>query len=459
MRENQTIKIRTFLNNAGLEAHKSISIGTYSSFIYCIQRAIYVYRERNNREDDDKCYEFSLPYTYMRAQFSKKIKVDEKRVYTYDHIRNQFISAGLITKLRNYSIDRHETIIYSVTDKYKWLYNDTIKSSLTLAGLSVNDTNRGRLIIVKDKALNAEFNDNLKKIKVKDMNYNDTERQLLDTLANTKLEIPLSEYTAIESLPVNKRESYTTRLISYMSGDHWVSLSNLSGRLYSSFGNLPRTLRKYIKLKDPNTKTYCSLGSIDLKAAQPFLLSQLPELQDDKYKAIVTTDDIYNWILSQLPTTKLPAKYNDATYTRDLIKVEFYRFIFSESNYNSPVDYVLEQYLPEFYEKVKNLKTQVRYDKYERDNDGHVLYDVDPEGKKTKRLKTEDRSNLAIKLQTIEANIYIPVWLSHATSTLPLHDSIYFPINTRIDYREKIRTALINRMESMGITGYQFNEE
>lgn len=464
MKSTQSAKIRTFLIESGLELHPSISIGKYSYMIYRISGAIISYIKANSLDDSNTI--FTFPRNTRRSLYDgKRISIGGKRISIGEYIFKQFIDKSLIDTVKKGSFDLGIASTYTITSKYKYNYINHIKSQITLFGMEINQTTRGRLIKITDKDLHNEFIGAIKPSK----ELNSIETNLLNTLKSTKLDISIEDIQLIESLPEAKRNSYWNRLLAYHNADHWVSESTLSCRLYSSFASLPTILRKKVKILDPNTKTYCSLGSIDLKAAQPFLLSYVPELQDDDYNDIIRNNDIYNWCISKLDQTKIPdiivdkSKKNGKEYkSRAWMKVEFYRFIFTSTSYHSVVDYILEQHLPDFFEKVKKYKKAMIHDSYLRDNDGNIMYNtvMNKGGKAIKsKMKKENSTNLATILQSIEASIFIPVWCEYSKSTIPLHDSLYFPINTRIDYRSKIIKALHSLMSMYGYSGYQFNEE
>ena len=115
--------------------------------------------------------------------------------------------------------------------------------------------------------------------------------------------------------------------------------------------------------------------------------------------------------------------YKDIT-TRNGMKVEMYKYLFSSRRNTTIVDHIFNQFLPSFSEEVYKIK----------------ISDI----------------TLATQLQKKEVEIFIPIWEQFANDTLPLHDGIYYPIGDNVpNWSRKITKALEARLKYLGYKNYK----
>ena len=100
------------------------------------------------------------------------------------------------------------------------------------------------------------------------------ENILLDTLINRvridDIDNLIKEYQDDESAII--------KLLSFKQKDFWIKESDKTGRLYSTFANLNRELRKKVQIRSKNKKgneRWLNMGCVDLQCAQPYLLSYI----------------------------------------------------------------------------------------------------------------------------------------------------------------------------------------
>lgn len=182
-----------------------------------------------------------------------------------------------------------------------------------------------------------------------------------------------------------------------------------NGRVYTSFNNLKKELRQFCYIDNE------PLFSLDLKSSQPlifisYLKEKYPDVSDiNKFYDIVTQEDVYDWFGFE---------------TRDKAKLEMFRYLFKKSNKgNVDLDSLMSEKFPGLHQLVKQERN----------------------------LFSEMNTTLADHLQSIEADIFIPVQNEFCSEgCLSVHDSLYF----KKELHSGIKKELEDRLKSKHIFKY-----
>lgn len=257
--------------------------------------------------------------------------------------------------------------------------------------------------------------------------YEETNEKIYNAFKNSKLyDTSISQYRLLKSnnftIDVNKCISYLIELYNifaisktnlilnirrvfdiYNKDIYAVKINN--GRIYTSFSSLKKELRQFCYIDNE------SLISIDLKSSQPYLLASylnhkypnVPDVQN--FYDLVIHNDIYEWIMSKDLSIK----------SRDDSKKEVFQYIFKITNKgNCITQQIVKKEFP-------------------------ILNDIISAERK-------QLNGLANFLQSIEADLFIPICERYSDDCLSVHDSLYY--TKRIE--TEIEKEILNRFEEKG---------
>lgn len=224
----------------------------------------------------------------------------------------------------------------------------------------------------------------------------------------------------VENYRILTKNSFQVNMRSLMSLDNkdniYVKQDDKTGRVFTNFVCLKRELRQFCKIDGEH------LQSLDLKSAQPTflahqLLEQYPTSEDVKhFYEIVTKDDIYDYLDKHYFFREYYEEFNMPTTLRDQSKVEFMRWIFSDSRGSAGYSKVIKKEFPDVWRFVQDGKNRYR----------------------------KMGSNYALELQKIEAKIFIdgPLGLFQE-GVLSVHDSLYFKPGLKGLVEDALSEALV----------------
>lgn len=226
------------------------------------------------------------------------------------------------------------------------------------------------------------------------------------------------------------------RVVSFINKDLFTIFDEKTGRVYSSFTSLKRDARPYILIDGER------LDSLDLKSSQPLLFVHylksinINNLELEKLKNIIIKDDVYYWFLNKYIEINGSNNYeeycevdkkmiNGIIKDRDDAKTQLFRFLYKSNRGSVPFQKVFQIEFPNLYEEIKIIK---------------------------RKLNNNYNTNLAIKMQKLESDIFIPVANKYTEEgALSLHDGIYF----KPELKERIRKDIEDQMEKFGIDEYE----
>jgi len=222
------------------------------------------------------------------------------------------------------------------------------------------------------------------------------------------------------------KNSYQVNMRVILSLDNkdniYVKQDEITGRVFTNFNCMKRELREYCTIDGEK------LNSLDLKSAQPTflahqLLNQYPADEDvQRFYTIVTQEDIYDFLDQHYFYREYYEEFEMPTTLRDQSKVEFMRWIFSDSRGSAGYSNAIKNEFPNVWRIVQNGKNQYR----------------------------KNDSNYAIELQKIEAKIFIEdVREIFSHGVLSVHDSLYFKSGLKDLVEDDLRESLIkNKIKS-----------
>lgn len=444
------LKVHKLLTANNIEMHHSISLKKYTWFVTYLLAKNHEFNQINEDtyyiSQQKNCVQIS--HKAFRKKFGY-FQENGKKIYIGNYILNQFIFAKLIKLYKNYSNSESAPFckIYEISDRLLYAISYDLSDIFELNGLVLTkDTVR---VINKDDLSKKIFSDKSDKETESEI-VND----LLTILNKCVIDINENNLTHLEKGSQHRMICLANRVINFNYGEHFVSVSDKTGRVYTDFSQLDRETRKNVKMviKDKKGKIFYSpLSSIDMKACQPYLLSYI--FKDSEYSKVLKNEDIYLYLIEKLKEFNIDElmdtigyiKWHEETYglcfdinnepfikenykeiySRNGMKLEFYRFLFSKNmNKMNVVDRLVERIFPDLHKQIKTYK--------------------------------KGGNNLAVELQKKESEIFINVWTKCKEYSIPLHDAIYYPKNNERlkDYEKKVKNKLENRLNEMGYKDY-----
>ncbi|MEG1008249.1 MAG: hypothetical protein RSE41_00200 [Clostridia bacterium] len=352
---------------------------------------------------------FSVHNHAIRTLFAKKTKRKEtfetnnKRPFELDIMIKRMFECNIIEMVANYHIAEtprqlSHCRVYKFTDVFlEKMYNKNIFLSYDL--------------IIADEIYNKQLNETELFLK----NFLETNVRL--NISNKKVIEILHKLHTEKGIQLSTLQIIKHNIDKFKNKNIWVSQDPKSGRIYSSFSSMKREFRKYVQIYY-NGKWH-NLKEIDIKCAQPLFLAG--ELKDKEFHNIVS-DDIYKYLIKNQPNKIITYEYNPKTKTRDEIIIEdkltrdemklyMMKFLFQTTIQKHEVVYqILDNCNKPILDKIVNIKKQQK----------------------------EKKSNLAIKLQTIEANGFNPVYENNKLKSIPLCDAIYVIEEKTKDIKEEL---------------------
>lgn len=334
-----------------------------------------------------------LNANYERKKWGR-IKYVNKTVWKFTHIIHTLEKYNIITST-GYLVNEHSK---------RYSYTEAFLNAITYTNIQ----------FIKEE-INDKLYENLKSTKY----YDETnpqyqliksDRFALDT--NKCIEFIIKSYdTEFKSknsvltnlkriLDINNKEIFTVRIN--------------NGRVYTSFSSLKRELRKYCTIDG------VALESLDLKSAQPYLLihylkNKYPDsIGIKRLYDIVVNDDIYDWIIK-----KCDEELSYHIKSRDDCKVIVFSYIFKKTNKgNDKVQKLFKKIFPDVYEIIS----------------------------KERKIFMKQNTTLADYLQSLEAEIFIPVCEKYVSrGCLSVHDSLYFVPGLRGEIEEDLKKSFLEK--------------
>jgi len=178
----------------------------------------------------------------------------------------------------------------------------------------------------------------------------------------------------------------------------YVKQDDKTGRVFTNFTCMKKELRQFCTIDNS------PLQSLDLKSAQPTFLAhhllELYPLNNDvkRFFEVITQSDIYNHLDKYM--------FHKETYVefmpdelRDNSKIEFMRWLFSDTRGMTEYDKAIQKEFPDVWKFVQEKK----------------------------KIYKKQGSNYAVELQKIEAKVFIEgTSESISEGILTVHDSVYF---------------------------------
>lgn len=213
-----------------------------------------------------------------------------------------------------------------------------------------------------------------------------------------------------------------TRLMHLCDKKIFANTDERTGRVFSSFSTIKKEIR------DLCTIDGRPLIEIDLKSSQPFIwLKQLIKENPDnknleklydilKYKDIyIHFKELFVWLNGSPEYEEWDSKTNrmvkKSINNRDDAKTEFMRYLFKAPQGEVPFQKVCKVFYPDIYKLTQDLKKR--------------------------------SGNLAVLLQKIEADIFIPVQNELVEKgSLSVHDSLYVKTELDKEAKEKLKNQM-----------------
>jgi len=386
---NQTfVNITIFILDTLLkdEYDNPISRKDYLTFIEYFEKRLSV-----NINETFESVELNADYERNRWG---RIKFNNKTIRKFTHIVHTLKKHNIITST-GYLVNEHSK---------RYSYTEAFLNAITYTNIQ----------FIKEE-INDKLYENLKSTKY----YDETnpqyqliksDRFALDT--NKCIEFIIKSYdTEFKSknsvltnlkriLDINNKEIFTVRIN--------------NGRVYTSFSSLKRELRKYCTIDG------VALESLDLKSSQPYLLihylkSKYPDsIGIKRLYDILVNDDIYDWIIK-----KCDEELSYHIKSRDDCKILMFSYIFKKTNKgNDKVQKLFKKIFPDVYEIIS----------------------------KERKIFMKQNTTLADYLQSLEAEIFIPVCEKYVSrGCLSVHDSLYFVPGLRGEIEEDLKKSFLEK--------------
>lgn len=383
--------IDTLLNS---DYNKIAKRDDYLSFLNLFN-ALHLYK------DLDKNSWINIGRDKYRSKFGRRI-INRKPIWKLPIILRTLVEKGILDKI-NYSKQSNLTARYKYTDKF-------LQVLKTPALKIVSSTLLKK--VVKELTI-EEYNPQYQLLMSErfQIDYEAANKKLYDMLMKGEL--------TILKLLINQFS-----LINLHMKRIFCKTDPKTGRVYTSYTNLKKELKQFCTIDNQPLK------EVDMKAAQPtilahYLIQKYPNIKDvQKFYHIVTKEDIYDWYASFFAFDVFGI---NAGMVRDDAKTEFLKYLFKKKNQGDVLfQQITRTHLPGLYKIISAER----------------------------KIASSEGTNLAIKMQKVEADIFITAVSDHIQDgCLTCHDSVHFIPGLET----KIVDCLQNEMKANKIVDFQIN--
>jgi len=357
-------------------------------FYYFISRFFY-YFNLLNTSNEEYIYLYNHNERNLYGRFTEKIGNTRKRLYIYDKVKKVLHEKNIIYE-SGYDASNHTARLYKFTNTTQKRLND---DDLEIINLKVKKTK------LKKQCQNLTISD-----------YNSYLQYNLLTSDRFSIDIMSArDFIKNSNISNHKKKFNLLNIDNIANKEIFVSRGKNNNRIISSFTNLKSNIRKFCYIDGKE------LQSIDLQSSQltlfvHYLKNKYNNPEVLKFYNLVTEGDVYEHFLQRSKDLNLE-KYkiwNSGNFSWDYIEIkerrdvkrEIFNFLYSKIKVNNSFKKYLEIDFPNVYK---------------------IIID-----EKRLRRKTKMK-NMAVELQKLESNIFIPVSDKYITKgALTVHDSIYF---------------------------------